>query len=147
MDAVQSPPYPPLGVAAKGIVRRADGAVLLIRRSPRSRTDPGRWDLPGGKMDFGERLADALAREVREETGLRVGNARPFFVTQFTREPFWVTCVTFLCDDVSGEIRLSDEHIEYAWVPLSELPGRDYSRAIWEQLEALLAHEAATPVG
>ena len=146
MDAAQGPSYPPLGVAAKGIIRRADGRVLVIRRSSRSRTDPGRWDLPGGKMDFGERLVDALAREVREETGLSVTTGRPIHLTHFVREPFWVTCVTFLCTDFSGEVRLSHEHEEHAWLAPAELPGLDYSRAIREQLEAFVALEAAGSV-
>lgn len=139
MDATQASAYPALGVAAKGIIRRGDGAMLLIRRSPTSKTDPGCWDLPGGKMDRGERLVDALAREAREETGLTVRGARPFCVTHFEKEPFWVTCVTFLCASFDGEVRLSSEHVEHAWVQPSDLAGRSYSRAILEQLEAFAA--------
>ncbi len=140
MDATPKPAYPALGVAAKGIIRRGDGAVLLIRRSPRSRADPGAWDLPGGKMDYGERLADALAREVLEETGLTVLDARPFHVSHFVKEPFWVTCVTFECLGVAdAAVRLSDEHVEHAWVPLDALDGRPYAMAIREQLDAFAA--------
>jgi 8-oxo-dGTP diphosphatase len=133
------PAYPALGVSAKGVVRRDDGAVLLIRRAAHSSTDPDRWDLPGGKMDFGERLVDALVREVREETGLTVTPGAPFHVSHFTKEPFWVTCVAFLCHGVRGEVRLSDEHVEHAWVPAAQLAGRSYSRGIEEQLEAFTA--------
>lgn len=139
MDATQGSAYPVLGVAAKGIIQRADGAVLLIRRSPTSKTDPGCWDLPGGKMDRGERLVDTLAREAREETGLTVHGARPFYVTHFEKEPFWVTCVTFACASSEGEVRLSSEHVEDAWVQPSDLDGRSYARAIREQLEAFAA--------
>jgi 8-oxo-dGTP diphosphatase len=139
VDVAQAPTFPALGVAAKGIIRRADGAVLIIRRSPGSKTDPGCWDLPGGKMDRGERLVDALAREAREETGLTVRGARPFYVTHFEKEPFWVTCVTFLCASFDGEVRLSSEHDDHAWVQPRDLAGRSYSRAIREQLEAFAA--------
>jgi 8-oxo-dGTP diphosphatase len=139
VDATQAPAYPALGVAAKGIVRRGDGAVLIIRRSPNSKTDPGAWDLPGGKMDHGERLVDALAREVREETGLTVHGSRPFYVAHFRKDPFWVTSVTFLCASFEGEIRLSSEHVEFDWVQPSDLAGRTYSRAIQEQVEAFAA--------
>ncbi|ABW13637.1 NUDIX hydrolase [Parafrankia sp. EAN1pec] len=48
-------------------IRDDAGRLLLIRRS-----DDGYWALPGGFMDCGERIADAAAREVREETGLMV---------------------------------------------------------------------------
>ena len=140
IDAPREPAYPALGVAAKGLIRRGDGAVLLIRRSPRSKADPGRWDLPGGKMDYGERLTDTLAREVLEETGLTVLDARPFHVSHFVKEPLWVTCVTFECLGVAdAAVRLSDEHVEHAWVPLDALDGRSYAMAIREQLDAFAA--------
>jgi ADP-ribose pyrophosphatase YjhB (NUDIX family) len=56
-------------VAAYGIAR--DGELVLLSRLGRS-PDRGRWTLPGGGLDFGERPADAVVREVHEETGLDV---------------------------------------------------------------------------
>ncbi|OHV66825.1 NUDIX domain-containing protein [Pseudofrankia sp. BMG5.36] len=53
--------------AATAVVPDGQGRVLLIRRS-----DNGKWALPGGQMDVGERLADSAVREVKEETGLDV---------------------------------------------------------------------------
>ena len=54
-----------------------DGRILLLQRSQDSTLDPGLWELPGGKMDHGEVLTDALAREVAEETGITVEVGRP----------------------------------------------------------------------
>jgi len=138
MTPQEQPTWPALGVAAKAIVRDEAGRILLIRRDERSPTDPGCWDLPGGKMDYGEPLAETLVREAREETGLTITVGPPFHVSHFTKEPFWVTCVTFACERVDGEIALSREHGDFAWIDASEIPGRSYARAIREQLDAYL---------
>ena len=53
-----------------GIVTDADGRLLLIRRG--REPEAGRWSLPGGRVEPGETAAEATAREVAEETGLRV---------------------------------------------------------------------------
>ncbi|HEX5614570.1 MAG TPA: NUDIX domain-containing protein [Acidimicrobiia bacterium] len=56
-------------VAVGAIVRRGD-ALLLVQRGRGPGT--GRWSVPGGRIGVGERLTDAVVREVREETGLEV---------------------------------------------------------------------------
>jgi 8-oxo-dGTP diphosphatase len=56
---------PVVGIAAAA--RTADGRLLLIRRG-----DSGKWALPGGTLEWGENLRDAITREVFEETGARV---------------------------------------------------------------------------
>ena len=123
----------------KGIVRDGAGRILLIRRADDSSVDPGCWDLPGGKLDYGETLAEALVREAREETGLTIAVGRPVHTCHFTKEPFWVTCVTFACELEGGDVHLSSEHREFAWIEPAEIPGRTYARAIREQLDACLA--------
>ncbi|HXX90640.1 MAG TPA: NUDIX hydrolase [Acidimicrobiales bacterium] len=61
---------PPRPVAAVGAVAVRDGALLLVRRA--HAPERGRWSLPGGRVEPGESVAEALVREVYEETGLRV---------------------------------------------------------------------------
>ena len=61
--------------AAVGILRRADGAVLLQRR-PQGKVFGGYWEFPGGKIHRGEPASDALTRELREEIGIECADAR-----------------------------------------------------------------------
>jgi 8-oxo-dGTP diphosphatase len=55
---------PVVGICA--VARTADGRILLVRRA-----DTGSWALPGGTLEWGEQLSEALPREIEEETGAR----------------------------------------------------------------------------
>ena len=61
-------------VCAGAVVRDADGRLLLVRRG--QEPSAGLWSLPGGRVEPGESIAEAAAREVLEETGLRVSVGR-----------------------------------------------------------------------
>ena len=125
----------PLGVAGKAIVRDGE-RILLLQRAATSKHDPGLWELPGGKMDYGEQLPEALAREVTEETGLTVTVGRPILTWHFTKEPVWVTGVTFVCDLLGGEITLSREHDDAACLMPDEALTYPLSIRMAEQIEA-----------
>jgi 8-oxo-dGTP diphosphatase len=127
----------PMGVAGKAVVRR-DGRILLLQRSLKSHFDPGRWELPGGKIDYGENLVDALQREVQEEVGLVIKVGRPFKTWHFMKEPFWVTGVTFLCDYVSGEVNLSSEHADSVWIDPKGYGDYALSTSMEEQIRSYL---------
>src|SRR5476651_2560271 len=60
--------HPPIDVVA-GVIRRADGQLLITQRLADD-TLGGYWEFPGGKVDPGEELKAALARELKEELGL-----------------------------------------------------------------------------
>jgi 8-oxo-dGTP diphosphatase len=67
----------PLVAVAVAIVRGPDGRVLMTQRTARQ-IAPGFWELPGGKIEPGETTAQAAARELEEETGLRAQALRPW---------------------------------------------------------------------
>ncbi|HTX61499.1 MAG TPA: NUDIX domain-containing protein, partial [Methanobacterium sp.] len=60
------------GLAVRALITDDDGKILILKRSVDSKTNPGKWELPGGKVDQGEPFDKALIREVYEETGLKI---------------------------------------------------------------------------
>jgi 8-oxo-dGTP diphosphatase len=113
-------PVTPL-LAADGLVRDAQGRVLLIRR--KNPPFQGSWALPGGFVDVGEDPIDACAREMREETGLTVAvESLGGLYGRPDRDPrgHTVTAV-YVCRIVSGEAKGGDDAEEARWFPPEEL--------------------------
>jgi 8-oxo-dGTP diphosphatase len=110
--------------AVGALIRDADGRVFVHRRGPERRVLPGCWDIPGGHVEAGERLVDALAREVAEETGWRLtGEPRLVFVSDWeTSEGATVDArreFDFLAEvdgDLSRPQLERPQHVEFAWV-------------------------------
>ncbi len=69
----------PIVEVAVGVLVRADGTVLLADR-PAGKPYAGYWEFPGGKVEPGETIGDALARELREELGIELGPSMPWVV-------------------------------------------------------------------
>jgi ADP-ribose pyrophosphatase YjhB (NUDIX family) len=98
-----------------------DGHVLLARRA----NEPGKglWDLPGGFPEEREEPLAALHREVREETGLTIGDVS---LLGIWIEPDYlgrsVFCVTYDAKAEAGEAVAEDDVAELRWVAPTELP-------------------------
>lgn len=112
-------------LSLKAIIADDENRCLVLRRSMRSKNNPGRWDLPGGKMDSGETFDSALRREVREETGLGVAFVGPFGTTMSQMPDCRVVYLIMLARALSGEVHLSEEHDAFAWTLPHDLPDVD----------------------
>ena len=64
---------------AVGVLLRSDGAFLLTSR-PSGKPYAGYWEFPGGKLEAGESIEQALSRELYEELGIRIGTIKPWKV-------------------------------------------------------------------
>lgn len=109
------------GVATKGIVKNQEGKYLILIKSSLEEINPNTYDLPGGRMSFGEKPEEAIVREVSEETGLKVEPIKVFEVWTFTKEDFQLVGINFLCNLISGELKLSEEHDKSEWLSYEEI--------------------------
>lgn len=143
--------YPERPIVGVGAVIVMDGRVVLIRR----RYEPlkGQWSLPGGGVEVGETLEDAVTREIHEETGLEVevGPVIEVF-DRITRDPdqrvrYHYVLVDYLCFQVGGELRAGSDVDDAVLVAPGELgPYRLTSKATAVIERALqLAREAPRP--
>jgi ADP-ribose pyrophosphatase YjhB (NUDIX family) len=110
-------------VAVGAVVRRGD-EILLVRRG--RGTAVGQWAIPGGRVEFGEGLKAAVAREVREETGLDVNVGR--FLGWAERmgddpSPYHYVILDFAAEpaDPTIEARAGDDADDVAWVPANDV--------------------------
>ena len=108
----------PVHVAA-GVLRGADGRVLLARR----RTDShqgGLWEFPGGKVEPGESVQQALARELEEELGIAIRDFRPLIRVAHDYQDRRVLLDTWLITAWQGDPR-GQESQPLSWVAVDEL--------------------------
>jgi 8-oxo-dGTP diphosphatase len=121
-------------VALKALIVK-NGKILIIKRSFKEDVYANEWDLPGGKLKFGENPVNGLKREVSEETGLKIKIIKPISVwTFFKSRKTQVIGITFLAKVVSGKIRLGKEHTDFKWI----LPGEIDKYKIHEEIKKLV---------
>lgn len=118
-----------LQVGVKGLIKNTDGLYLILRRQkPYQGEDFLRWDIPGGRINPGETLKQALAREIQEETGLTLSSdLRILYAQDILRlEGIHVVRLTFECQVESGDIKLDSHdqdsgHDQYQWLSLADI--------------------------
>lgn len=116
----------PLHVAAAAIFNER-GEVLLALRHPHAHQG-GLWEFPGGKVEPGEDVLQALKRELREELGITVTSARPLICVRHDYPDKAVLLDVWRVDDYSGEVT-SCEGQQLEWVAVENLPDRNYPAA------------------
>ena len=121
------PESPLVGVGAVIVDdHREESRVLLIRRG----TAPllGEWSLPGGVLECGETLREAVVREAREETGLVVETGEMLGVYERVirgeqgRVRYHYVLIDFLCRPVGGDLKAGSDATDVRWFTRDELP-------------------------
>lgn len=122
-------------VAVKAVIQNRAGKFLIVR-------EDDRWQAVGGRLEKGERLEDGLRRETEEETGIsELAVGKVIHVDEWFAKPEGelkhIVALFFLCKVKSNDVKLSEEHQEYAWVTADDLD--DYGDKIEKEIrEAII---------
>jgi mutator protein MutT len=116
-----------IGVAAGVFIINDEGKVFLTKRSKHTTNERGTWEIPGGKVNFGETLQDAAKREAKEEYDIDIEILEQFPAQNHLipeEKQHWVpTC--FLCNIVGNKkprIMEPDKCDEIGWFVFTNLP-------------------------
>jgi 8-oxo-dGTP diphosphatase len=115
-----------IGVGVGAIIVNERGELFLARRGPKAKNERGLWEFPGGSVEFGERMADALKREIQEEYGFEITVGPLLDVVDHIlpeEGQHWVS-PTFLCRPASGEPRILEPEkcTQIGWFPPRQVP-------------------------
>lgn len=113
-----------LEVGVKAFIRNSNNEFLvLLRNEPYVGEETPRWDVPGGRIQIGEPIRDALAREIKEETSLKLKNIQQILdVQDILRNPSKHTVRISFLAQCEGKVELDgNEHSEYQWISLNEM--------------------------
>lgn len=132
---------------AEGILIRGD-EILMARRAAHKQNYPNTWSFPGGHVEPGETIEEALVRELREEVGVKAQG----YEFLCTLEDYNLSMIfhLYVVSDWDGHIsNLGDEHSELRWVPInkaSSLPdlALDAYHDIFKNLQSLATDEQAS---
>lgn len=116
-----------IGVGVGAILFDDEGRIFLAQRGPDAKNERGTWEFPGGTVEFGETLADALRREMREEFGVGIQVGRLVDVADHLlpeEGQHWVS-PTFECHLLDGQPRIMEpgKCSAIGWFALNDLPG------------------------
>ncbi len=103
----------PMVEVAVGVLMQADGSFLLTSR-PAGKPYAGYWEFPGGKLEAGESIEEALSRELNEELGLTMGEAKAWKVEVVDYPHALVRLHFFKVTQWSGELQMKEQQ-SYAW--------------------------------
>jgi mutator protein MutT len=116
-----------IGVGVGAIIQDGQGRLFMARRADGARNEHGRWEFPGGAVEFGETIEHALKREIKEEFGIEIEICSLLDVVDhiLPREgQHWVS-PTFVCRLLSGTpvIREPQKCDAIGWFSPGDVPG------------------------
>ena len=122
-------------IGVKAIIEK-DNKILLLKRSEKYEHLSNAWDIPGGRINFGEEPKEGLKREIEEETGLQLKEIKQILdaSTVFKNEEKHIVRITYLCTVEEGDPILSNEHTQIEWIPKERTDAREIVATIEKTL-------------
>ncbi|HEX9908889.1 MAG TPA: NUDIX hydrolase [Thermoplasmata archaeon] len=133
--------YPAAPLVGVGAVAIKNGKILVVKRA--FAPGAGKWSIPGGLVEVGEKLSEACSRETLEETGLKVDVLELINVFDMIerddekRIKYHYVLVDFLVKPVGGEEKPSAEVTEMRWVSIDEARSLGLTRTARRALDEL----------
>lgn len=138
-------------VSITAILVNREGKFLIAKRSDSLKRWPGKWTVPGGKLekkdytnrDFDTKgnqwynvIENSIKREVKEEVGLDLGDIEYLVSLAFMRhDNIPAVVISLYSEDYTGEVKLNEELVDHKWVNLEEARNYDLIEGIYEELE------------
>ena len=145
-------------IAITTIIYNDEGKFLVTKRAPHKKVHPNKWTVPGGGLSVDDYINTpqtnmanvdsgwygaveiALQREIAEEVNVKIGEPKYLLNLTFIRpDKVPVLVLSYYAPYISGEVKLDEDAVEYAWVTLAEAKKLDLIAGIYEEIEEVAA--------
>ena len=113
-------------VAVTATIEKSE-KILVTKRSKDVANEAGLWETVSGRVEQTETSEKALMREIKEELGeveIKIGN--PYNIFKIRRDDgFDLIGISYICEYISGNIKLNEEHTEYRWIKPEDFENYD----------------------
>lgn len=130
-----------VGVGVGAAIVNEEGKLFLARRGENAKNERGKWETPGGGLEFGEKLEESLIREIQEEYGctIKIVDQLGVFDHSIPEEKQHWVAISYLCKIVDGEPTILEPHkcSEIGWFNLEEIDALELSLTAQHDIRAL----------
>lgn len=125
------------GIHVVAAILISEDRILACRRAPH-KVSGGLWEFPGGKVEAGEKVNDAITREIREELQIDITPVRVFSKTTTQVGDVNITLECILCEPIERLDLVSVDHDQLLWLPIDHLRTLDWTSPDLPIVENLL---------